>query len=722
MDRQDYILGLAILGHDTSLTVVNSDGDVVFIAEEERYSRKKRGQFVFHPDLVLEVLNEYRIDPRAVSTLAIAGDPSAWVANQQRTLSFSWEARARHLNAWMGAFQAALPCLEKTTFLRHHRAHAASAFFASPWDEAAVVTLDGFGDGEVATISHGCGSSLKLIESQPFPHSLPYMYHAFARWLGLDGHERDGKLMALAAYGSPSEEHRLRNVLSNGGTAAWRVAAGFLDVKCTSRSWSSTILNRLLGPARRPEDPIESRHCDAAASMQALLEAELLALFRRAKAHTGAANICCAGGAFLNCRANGVLLQSGIFESAFFQPLAADNGLSLGAALQAARESGRPPWRMRHARLGSYLDVDNLPGVVRNAGVRLSYTTDVVEATARLLAAGSIVGWCQGRLEAGPRSLCGRSLLADPRLHEMKDRLNQVKRRELWRPFAPVMLQEETPAMFGKTISSPYMNVAFQVIAPNTIPAAVHVDGTARLQTVVDEDDPLTARLLRSFRELTGVGVLVNTSLNVRGQPIARTVQDCVAFLCETKIDALVVGNFLVERTNKTRPVKLNCAPAWQKLPSEFVLATLDPDGSLQPWINDLHGRAAAIAEISVGPAFEVLASPAALQTIAGKKVVLLLPGYCEVWTQTLPRALAWALKIEPQCGELWLADLCGKVIVSRTVLVGLDKRSLAAQPLSDVELHYLRSAARRAPHSDNGAGNKEYSGSEIHVQAEKCH
>ena len=155
----------------------------------------------------------------------------------------------------MGAFQAALPCLEKTTFLRHHRAHAASAFFASPWDEAAVVTLDGFGDGEVATISHGCGSSLKLIESQPFPHSLPYMYHAFARWLGLDGHERDGKLMALAAYGSPSEEHRLRNVLSNGGTAAWRVAAGFLDVKCTSRSWSSTILNRLLGPARRPEDP-----------------------------------------------------------------------------------------------------------------------------------------------------------------------------------------------------------------------------------------------------------------------------------------------------------------------------------------------------------------------------------------------------------------------------------------------------------------------------------
>ncbi len=695
MDRPDYILGIAILGHELSLTLVDGAGDVVFIAEEERYSRQKRGQFVFHPDLAVRILAECGVGPEAVGTLAVAGDPCSWVSDQQQLLSFSAPARARHLNAWIDAFRQTFPRLRSTVRVRHHRAHAASAFFASPWNHAAVVTFDGFGDGEVATISEGRDASMKLLESQPFPHSLPYMYHAFARWLGLDGPEREGKLMALAAYGLPLEEEGLRRLLSSSDRGPWRCAPEFLNVECKSGAWAQT-LEKLLGPGRRSDEPLTDRHFNAAASMQALLESELLAVFRRAKALTGGANVCCAGGAFLNCKANGKLQESGIFKTYFFQPLAADCGLSLGAALQAARELGRRPWRMRQIRLGSDLDLDNLPAVARLAGVRFARSPDVAEAAARRLAGGSIIGWCQGRMEVGPRSLCGRSLLADPRFAEMRDRVNQIKLREAWRPFAPVMLEEETPALFGKSIASPHMNVAFRVVRPEVIPAAVHVDGTARLQTVRQTDDPLVHRLLNRFREITGVGALLNTSLNLRGQPIARTVQDCVTFLCESEIDVLFIGDFIVERPSETRPVKLGPSPEWKGLPSEFLLVAIDPDGSLRPCVNELVERANGLIELTVNGSFEICESDHVLERIEGRNVVLLLPGYLEVWKETLPRALAWAGRNSAFCAGLWLADLTGKVVPSDDVLRTLDGTSLMTEPLSDVEIHYLRSVARK--------------------------
>lgn len=695
MSMQDYILGVALLGHDLSLTVIDECGQVIFVAEEERYSRIKGGRFVFHPDLIIEILAKNGITPHVISALAIAGTPSCWTEVDERILSFSSGARTRHLDAWSTDLCARFPNLRTLRYLRHHRAHAASAFFSSPWEQAVVVTVDGFGDGEVATISRGCGASLELLESQPFPHSLPYLFSAIATWLGMEGHEKEGKLMTLASYGHPEEVELLRSLLSNCSDGPWRVAPTFLHVECKNEVWARA-LNHLIGPGRNPKEPITTKHYNIAASIQVLLEEELLNLLHRASRLTGALNCCCAGGAFLNCAANGLLQHSRIFQEIFFHPLASDTGLSLGAALYLAREQKLPAWHIRHLRLGSTLDEENIPEISRQYGVCIRRPPDIVDLAARRIAAGAVVGWCQGRMEVGPRALGGRSLLADPRRYEMIDRINQIKQREPWQPVAPIVLEEDVANFFGKSIRSPYMNVAFSVLKPEAIPAAVHIDGTSRLQTIADENDPLTCRLLRRFRKLTGVGVLLNTSLNVRGQPIARTVADCVAFFCTSKVDLLIIGDFLIERAKHDECKSVaRMQPNRGRLPSNFILVTLDIDDTINPLVIDLQGKATGVIQLPINSSFNIISYDDIFACDFANNFVFFLPGYIETCNETLPRVLAWLIRIHSHFPRIWIADLSGKTIEVNLLIQGLDVEALEALPLSDVEIHYLRRLSR---------------------------
>jgi carbamoyltransferase len=457
--------------------------------------------------------------------------------------------------------------------IEHHTAHLASAYFVSPFESSAVLSADGLGDFASCMWALGEGPKIRPLGEIRFPHSLGMYYTALTQYIGFWKFGDEYKVMGLAAYGEPEFLDEFRRIVHADGPLSFRLGLEYFThqsqgADMTWREANRTpVLGRLfspyiekrLGPARKESEPLEQRHRNIAASMQAALEEVLAAHWSELAKKTKQKSLCLAGGVAFNCLANGKIFDRSAFERVYVQPAAGDAGLSVGAAFAVNHQIlGRPrEFVMDHAAWGpefSCQEIANAVKTLRSSSEEASVTemdeAPLLEATAKHIANGRIVGWFQGRVEWGPRALGQRSILADPRRPEMKDLLNRrIKHREIFRPFAPSILEEATAEFFEKTHPSPFMTFAYNVrpAKRNVIPAPTHVDGTARLQTVNRRTNPLYWNLLHAFGEQTGVPVLLNTSFN-DNEPIVCRPEEALDCFRRTQMDVLVMGNCIVEK------------------------------------------------------------------------------------------------------------------------------------------------------------------------------
>ncbi len=472
---------------------------------------------------------------------------------------------------------------ERLLFAEHHQSHAASAFYPSPFDEALVLTLDGVGEWATTTVGVGRGDDLEIVKEIRFPHSLGLLYSAFTYYTGFRVNSGEYKLMGLAPYGEPVYADLIREKLLD----VKEDGSFWLDMDYFDYATGLTMTNRRFdnlfgGPPRAPESPLTQKEMDIAASIQKVTEDILLTMTRSLAEEYGIPNLCLAGGVALNCVANGKMLRDGAFESIWIQPAAGDAGGALGAALAAYHQhlkGARAPLeygardRMQGAYLGMEFSQDEIERRLKAAGARFSVLADddLFARAVERLEAGDAVGWFQGRMEFGPRALGGRSILGDPRNPEMQKTLNlRIKYRESFRPFAPSVLREHVSEWFDLEADSPYMLIVANVakdkllpppegaenlsglerlnIARSQIPAVTHVDNSARVQTVHADTNPRYHRLISAFFEKTGCPVVVNTSFNVRGEPIVCTPEDAFHCFMGTEMETLVIGNCLLRK------------------------------------------------------------------------------------------------------------------------------------------------------------------------------
>jgi carbamoyltransferase len=435
------------------------------------------------------------------------------------------------------------PVKARMRYVDHHLAHAISAYAYSGFDESAVVVIDGRGAWEATSIWHGKNGALDHVLTIPFPDSVGLFYSAFTEYLGFQPNSDEWKVMGLAPYGQAGLDLSAFIEPDAGPyhVHSKRLVAPFLEMV------------RLLGPARVPESDIDDRAKNIAYAVQAACEDAMMSVVRMAVEKTRCRNLCMAGGVALNSKANGKILASGLIDKIFVQPAASDDGVALGAALAPyLNAGGRLPIKaMRHAYLGPEFDDDAIEGALKTYKLKCTHLTDTAGTAAELLSSGKILGWFQGRMEFGPRALGSRSIMADPRDPEMTAKVNNaVKFREWWRPFAPSLKKEAAGEFLESATDSPFMILTAQVRPEkrSVIPAVTHVDGSARPQTVEMETNPLYWRLIDEFGKRTGVPVVMNTSFNLRGEAIVHTPTDAIRTFFSSGMDALVIGNFLVEK------------------------------------------------------------------------------------------------------------------------------------------------------------------------------
>jgi carbamoyltransferase len=574
-------LGLNAFHGDASAALL-VDGELVAAVEEERLSRVKHCAG-FPEQAARRCLEMAAVPPDAVDHVAISRDPSANVLRKLLHL-FTGSApmgmlasrlanagKVRSVDDQLAAALGVPRLRARHHAVEHHRAHLASAFFCSPFDEAAVLSVDAFGDFVSTMWAHGRGGRFDVLGEIGYPHSLGIVYTAVTQWLGFEKYGDEGKVMGLAPYGRPRHLEALRqacHVTDDGGfeldvswfTHATSGASMTWDAGTPSveRLWSERFVDAF-GPQRAPGAPLTEHHHDVAASLQALTEEVVLHLARALHRRTGSPRLCLAGGVALNSVANGKLRAETPFREIFVQPAAGDNGTSLGAALFVEQMVlGRPRrFVMEHAYTGPAFDAAACERALAAAALgasvevtRVDEQAALVEHTAAALTDGAVVGWFQGRMEFGPRALGNRSVLCDPRRAEMKDVLNRrIKHREPFRPFAPAILAERTEAWFLDAQPSPTMLMVLPVRPERRaeVPAIVHVDGSGRLQTVERAHNPLFYSLIEAFERRTGVPIVLNTSFN-ENEPIVCTPDEAVACFTRTAIDLLVLGPFLVRR------------------------------------------------------------------------------------------------------------------------------------------------------------------------------
>ena len=564
------ILGLSF-SPDSAAALVR-DGAVVAAVTDERLTRRKHSRD-FPAGSVRFCLEAGGTELAAVDRVAFFWNPGVHLESFNVRRSAAWRHHSEYLAAvpnhllalrggtWPGAgvdhveqtFALSGQRPLRVAYVTHHLAHAASAFFVSPFEEAAVLTVDGYGERTSTLLAQGRGNRLTTLSEVEFPDSLGAFYAAVTQYLGFLANSEEGTVMGLAAHGEPRFLPALREtvrLLPGGGFEmdlswyAWHQER--------PRRYSRKLVERL-GPERRPDEPIESRHADVAASAQALLEEVLLHVARALRARTGERRLCLAGGVALNCVANSRLAEEAGFDEVFVQPAAGDNGTSLGAALYVAHQVEGLPRRevMESDALGPSFTDAEVARTLDEAGLDYEACPDVAAAVARLLADGEVVGWFQGRAEFGPRALGQRSILADPRSRAVKARLDgTIKRREPFRPYAPSVLREAHHDFFAGPGDSPFMIRSFAVRPEkrDLVPAIVHVDGSARVQTVEARVKPLFHRLISEFARLTGVPVVLNTSFNAKGEPMVCSVDDALRCYHATGLDALAVGSFLLRK------------------------------------------------------------------------------------------------------------------------------------------------------------------------------
>ncbi len=572
-----YTLGINAAFHDSAACLV-LDGEVLAAAEEERFTRIKHGkrpipfstyELPFHAiHYCLEFAGiemgqvdhvAYSFDPfillnghHSDAFLHLPLEPSAhqpqdgWDSVWDPLFVCSIVNAPRHLaggfphhlsNRFKGA---GLEGRYRWHFVPHHLAHAASAFFPSPFPEAAILTLDGRGEKSTTTYALGSGVKVDVFREVHFPHSLGLLYEKVTEFLGFLHSSDEYKVMALASYGRPTFVNEFRQLVRVEGEGKYSLPDGY-------------NLEQLFGPRRTRSAPFEPRHFDIAHSLQKVLEETVIELAAWLAKATRAENLCLAGGVALNCVMNARLRDEGIFRHIWVQPAAGDAGTALGAAVwidakqRAARERR---YQMEHAFLGPCYTDEQIEQFLSWSKLPYRRMENTSREVAGLLAQDEIVGWFQGREEFGPRALGARSILASPLTAAMQHRLNEIKDREDFRPVAPVVLEEEAAEWFVGGEQSPFMLFVFDVRAEKAerIPAVRHVDGTARVQTVNARQHPLYYDLITEFKRLTGVPVLVNTSFNTRGEPIVSSPRDAIECFWTSPLDALAIGSFLLQK------------------------------------------------------------------------------------------------------------------------------------------------------------------------------
>ena len=442
--------------------------------------------------------------------------------------------------------------------LDHHRCHAASSYYISPFESSAVLTFDGIGsDGTSTLLGFGRGERLDVLRRIRFPHSLGAMYAAVTGYLGFYPTRDEGKVMGLAPFGNPTYVEAFRDLVHLDPDGGYRLDLSWFRHHTTGKHLMSPKFERTFGPPRPPtritaDNPMPQHYSDIAYALQVTLEEAGLHLARWLPRETGSTRLCVAGGVALNSVMNGRILLETPFEDFFAQPAAADDGCALGAALSVTvGEHGLPRPRDGFLYTGPAFTDEEVETALQDAGLEYRRVEDIAALTARKVSEGVIVGWFQGRMECGPRALGNRSLLADPRLDESKERMNaKVKHREPFRPFAPSCLEERSGEWFVSGYPSPVMLLVFDVLEHrrDAVPAITHVDGTARVQTVNEADNPLYWRMISEFDRLTGVPMVMNTSFNDNDEPIVASPADAVACFRKTGVDALAIGPFWVEK------------------------------------------------------------------------------------------------------------------------------------------------------------------------------
>jgi carbamoyltransferase len=557
-----HVLGINSYLHDSSAALF-SDGRLVFAVEEERLSRlKKDARFPVRS--IHAALDHAGIGVADLDAIAFGWNRggltplhtlrSSLTGKLPRTASYighSLLTAARELRDGNGARQLrrAFPRIDpsRVRWIDHHAAHAWSAYAMSGFDESLVLVADGRGAQQATTLYHARGDRLEPIRTIAYPNSLGAFYEGFTDLLGFQRQSDEWKVMGLAAYGEPTEDigDALRIADDGYELDAHLVCGG---------TWADLgPLEARYGPRRDPERAMSESDRNLAASVQLQLERALYAIVRDGVRRTGCRTLSYAGGVAMNSKANGRLLESGIIDEIYVQPAATDDGAAIGAAIAAHEDIGAPipRYRMTDAYLGPAFDDDEIASTLSTYRLPYHRVPDVERQTAALLAEGKVVGWFQGRMEFGPRALGARSILGDPRRAEMKDRVNaSVKFREGWRPFAPSCAAEVAGEYFEGCEDAPFMIVTFNVLPEkcDVIPAVTHADRTARVQTVTEQANPRYWRLLNEFGRLTGVPVLLNTSFNLRGEPIVCSPQDAVRTFYSSGLDFLVLGDLMVAK------------------------------------------------------------------------------------------------------------------------------------------------------------------------------
>jgi len=580
------ILGISAYYHDSAAALV-VDGEIVAAAQEEAFTRIKHDA-AFPSRAIEYCLAEAGIAARDLDLVGFYEKPlvkferliDTWVGVAPRGYKAFlmalpvWLQQKLHLNREMRAALGGV-YTKRFVYPEHHQSHAASAFFPSPFEEAAILTLDGVGEWATSSLGHGRGNNVLLTHTISFPHSLGLLYSAFTYFCGFRVNSGEYKLMGLAPYGEPIyRDVILEKLIELKPDGSFRLDMSYFNYH-TGLTMTSPKFDALFGgPPRKPESPMTQREMDLAASIQAVTEEAMLRLARHAHKATGSRNLCLAGGVALNCVANGVILREGPFENVWIQPAAGDAGGALGTALFIWHQLlGKPRVPAKpDAQRGSMLGYSASPESARKSldAAGAVYTThgedELVERVAELLAAGKVVGWVQGRMEFGPRALGGRSIIGDPRNREMQSTMNlKIKFRESFRPFAPSVLRERSAEWFDIDArhDSAYMLQVADVraehlVAPrpedaalrgldklrsirSSIPAVTHVDNSARIQTVGDNAHPRYRRLIEAFGRKTGCPIVINTSFNIRGEPIVCTPEDAYRCFMATHMDVLVV-------------------------------------------------------------------------------------------------------------------------------------------------------------------------------------
>jgi len=558
-----YVLGISCFYHDSAAALLR-DGAVVFAAAEERYTREKHCIGFPHRAIAAALAHE-GIPIDAVDAVAFYEKP---VLKFDRLLLSSLAAFPRgfpvfrrFVPLWFkrklrtpATFRRELGYSKPVYYVEHHVAHAASAFLPSPFAEAAIVTIDGAGEWATTTMGVGRGTAIELHDEVRFPHSLGLLYSTITAHLGFRVNNGEGKVMGLAAYGRPTFREAFDRLITLRPDGSFWLDMDYFAY-LHRPAMASARLERLLGPPRAPGAELTQRHRDIAGTLQAVVEEALLGMARRAHERTGLPKLCLAGGVALNCVANGRIVRETPFDEVFIPPATGDDGASLGCAAYLYHTlMGHPRAApLRTAALGDAFGPDAIERVLSSRGIaaRRCSRGDLVRRVAEAIAQDRVVGWFQDRMEFGPRALGCRSILANPANPQMKHILNsRVKHREPFRPYAPSVLLDEASRYFELDVPSPFMLLAAPVRPGqrDALPAITHADGSARIQTVDRETCPLFHDLIARVGELTGTPVVLNTSFNVRGEPIVRSPDDACNCFATTGIDCLAIGDWIVEK------------------------------------------------------------------------------------------------------------------------------------------------------------------------------